>query len=233
MNEIMLNISPEEAGKVAEIIRRIASGTVEQAEKVNPEPITSWEMAEIFDCTHIRIFNRISRFVTAEATDQEKKEFEVAQREYRYGRKHPIWKLSEAGCRLYIDRICAEERRSKAFVVGLEKFKAEIEHRFHRKPLDSQKTILMEGRSRTECGYIKDLFDKFVTGPAIENREIEELSLKYKEFYRVMENAISSSAEKNRLEDVAMGVAVEAEMQGFIYGFKVFEVLANRALATA
>ena len=29
-----------------------------------------------------------------------------------------------------------------------------------------------------------------------------------------------------------MGVAIEAEMQGFIYGFKVFEILLNRELAT-
>lgn len=28
-------------------------------------------------------------------------------------------------------------------------------------------------------------------------------------------------------------VAIEAEMQGFIYGFKVFEILLNRELATA
>jgi len=30
-----------------------------------------------------------------------------------------------------------------------------------------------------------------------------------------------------------MGVAIEAEMQGFIYGFKVFELLLNKELATA
>ncbi len=91
----------------------------------------------------------------------------------------------------------------------------------------------MNGRSRTECEYIKNLFDKFVTGPAIENREIEELSRKYKEFYEVLRSAGMATAENNRLEDAVMGIAVEAEMQGFIYGFKVFEVLLNKSLVAA
>lgn len=228
MNEMALNISKEETEKIAEIIKRIAEGDIERREI---EPMTSWEMAEIFQCTHTRIFNRISRFVTAEATDQEKAEFEIAQREYRNGRKHPIWKLTEEGCKLYADKICSEEKRSKAFVTGMEKFKERIEQIFHGKPVGSQKIILMQGRSRSECGYIKELFDKFVTGPAIENREIEELSVKYEEFYQAMRKANVAAADRNNLEDAVMGVAVEAEMQGFIYGFKVFEVLANRALA--
>lgn len=38
---------------------------------------------------------------------------------------------------------------------------------------------------------------------------------------------------KRKVEDSVMGVAIEAEMQGFIYGFKVFEILLNRELATA
>lgn len=38
---------------------------------------------------------------------------------------------------------------------------------------------------------------------------------------------------KRKVEDSVMGVAIEAEMQGFIYGFKVFEVLLNRELSVA
>lgn len=232
MSEIVLNISQEEAGKVAEIIQKIASGTAEQKEIVDPEPITSWEMADIFKTSHTRIYNQIERFVTAKATEEEKKCFEVANRTYRRGLEHPIWKLSEKGCELYIEKISKEEKRSKTFVEGLNRFEEEVGIRFHGKPRNEKKQILMEGRSRSECGYIKELFDRFVTGPAIENREIEELGEKYKEFYQVMGNVVKSESEKSRLEDAVMGVAVEAEMQGFIYGFKVFEVLASRAIAT-
>lgn len=214
MSEFTLNISPEATEKIAEIIQKIATGGSARAE---PEPITSFEMAEIFRCTHTRIFNRISRFVTVEATDQEKEEFEIAQREYRAGRKHPVWKLSEKGCKLYVNRMCSEERRSKTFMTGLEKFNSEIERRYHGRSEGVQKTILMNGRSRAECGYIKELFDKFVTGPAIENREIEELGEKYEEFYKAMNRANIPSSEKSKLEDAVMGAAVEAEMQGFIY----------------
>ena len=58
-----------------------------------------------------------TRYATyAEASEDEKKEFEIAYRPYRNQRKHPIWKLSEKGCQLYIEKICAEEKRSKTFV---------------------------------------------------------------------------------------------------------------------
>lgn len=114
MNEI--KITPEEIGKAAELIRKVAEGTTQPA-----EPLTSWEIAKIFQSTHTRIFNRISRFYNAEASEDEKKEFEIAYRPYRNQRKHPIWKLSEKGCQLYIEKICAEEKRSKAFVEGLGK----------------------------------------------------------------------------------------------------------------
>lgn len=101
MNEI--KITPEEIGKAAELIRKVAEGTTQPA-----EPLTSWEIAKIFQSTHTRIFNRISRFYNAEASEDEKKEFEIAYRPYRNQRKHPIWKLSEKGCQLYIEKICGQ-----------------------------------------------------------------------------------------------------------------------------
>lgn len=52
MNEI--KITPEEIGKAAELIRKVAEGTTQPA-----EPLTSWEIAKIFQSTHTRIFNRI------------------------------------------------------------------------------------------------------------------------------------------------------------------------------
>lgn len=224
MNEI--KITPEEIGKAAELIRKVAEGTTQSA-----EPLTSWEIAKIFQSTHTRIFNRISRFYNAEASEDEKKEFEIAYRPYRNQRKHPIWKLSEKGCQLYIEKICAEEKRSKAFVEGLGKFNDLIAQHFH--GVKTQENILMKGRSRTECSYIKNLFDQFIEGSAIENREIEELGAKYEEFYKAMGGLNDDVAAKRKVEDSVMGVAIEAEMQGFIYGFKVFEILLNRELATA
>ena len=130
-----------------------------------------------------------------------------------------------------LEKMCAEEKRSKNFVQGLEKFNALITQHFH--GIKTQDDILMQGRSRTECTYIKNLFDQFIEGPAIENREIEELGEKYEEFYKAMGCLNDDSAAKRKVEDSVMGVAIEAEMQGFIYGFKVFELLLNKELATA
>lgn len=230
--EMIKNMTPEETTKIAEIIRKIATGG-EKRPQEKSDPVSSWEMSKIFQCQHMKIFNRIAKFVSVDATEGEKKEFTIAEREYgTRQRTHQIWMLTEKGCQLYIEKMCKEERRSKAFVEGLENFRKEIKKRFHGER-EAEELILMNGRSRTECGYIKNLFDKFVTGPAIENREIEELSQKYKEFYQVLRNAGMDASENSQLEDAMMGVAMEAEMQGFIYGFKVFEVLLNKSLVAA
>lgn len=224
MNEI--KFAPEEIGKAAELIRKVVEGTTQPT-----DPLTSWDIAKIFQSTHTRIFNRISRFYNAEASEDERQEFEIAYRPYGRQRRHPIWKLSEKGCQIYIEKICAEEKRSKVFVEGLKKFNELVAQHF--RGVKTQESILMQGRSRTECSYIKNLFDQFIEGPAMENREIEELGEKYKEFYKVMGRLNDDAAVKRKVEDSVMGVAIEAEMQGFIYGFKVFEVLLNRELHVA
>ncbi len=93
--------------------------------------------------------------------------------------------------------------------------------------------ILLQGRSRVECQYITDLFDRFITGPAEEGREIAELREEYEAFYETMKQANIDSEQSRKLEDYLFGVAIEAEMQGFIYGFKMFEILMNNWLASA
>ena len=88
----------------------------------------------------------------------------------------------------------------------------------------------MNGRSRTECQKIMDLFNRFITGPGIEKREIAELTEKYRQFHDVLKNINIKARESNQIEVAVYGVAIEAEMQGFIYGFKLYEELMNRSV---
>ncbi len=93
--------------------------------------------------------------------------------------------------------------------------------------------FLLEGKPRSEYEEYCDMFNRFITGPAVEGREITELTEKYQKFYEVMKSTQLKVQESNRLEDALYGVAIEAEMQGFIYGFKMFDALLNKQLATA
>lgn len=93
--------------------------------------------------------------------------------------------------------------------------------------------ILLQGRSRMECQYITDLFDRFITGPAEEGREIAELREEFEAFYETMKQANINSEQSRKLEDSLFGVAIEAEMQGFIYGYKIFEFIMNNWFASA
>ena len=195
--------------------------------------ISSMEISQMFKCQHTRVFNMITRFVTTEATEEEKEEFRFAKRIYRRNRAHEICYLTEKGCGIYLDKICSTEfRKSKQFSEGIEKMEREIKNRFRKEP-DQNRSFLMNGRSRAECEKIKEIFDRFSTGPGLEKREIAELTQKYQEFYEVMKNAQMKAKQSNAIEEAVYGVAIEAEMQGFIYGFKLYEEFVNRQLAMA
>ena len=90
--------------------------------------------------------------------------------------------------------------------------------------------FLLEGKPRSEYEEYCDIFNRFITGPAVEGREIAELTEKYQTFYEVMKATQLKVKESNKLEDALYGVAIEAEMQGFIYGFKMFDALLNKQL---
>ncbi len=93
--------------------------------------------------------------------------------------------------------------------------------------------FLLEGKPRSEYEEYCNMFNQFITGPAVEGREIAELTERYKKFYDVMKASQLRAKESNELEDALYGVAIEAEMQGFIYGFKMFDALLNRRLEAA
>lgn len=93
--------------------------------------------------------------------------------------------------------------------------------------------FLLEGKPRSEYEEYCNMFNQFITGPAVEGREIAELTERYKKFYDVMKASQLRVKESNELEDALYGVAIEAEMQGFIYGFKMFDALLNRQLEVA
>lgn len=104
-------------------------------------------------------------------------------------------------------------------------------------PVENQTVLrngfLLEGRPRSEYEECCIMFDHFITGLAVEGREIAELTEKYQKFYQVMKEMKLRTKESNRLEEALYGVAIEAEMQGFIYGFKLFDALLNKWLSIA
>lgn len=93
-------------------------------------------------------------------------------------------------------------------------------------------SFLLEGKQRIEYEKYCDLFNQFITGPAVEGREIAELTEKYQKFYEVLKAMQLKTKESNKLENVLYGVAIEAEMQGFIYGCKLFNILLNKQFVT-
>lgn len=87
--------------------------------------------------------------------------------------------------------------------------------------------FLLEGKPRSEYEEYCNMFNQFITGPAAEGREIAELTDKYQKFYEVIRTIKLEVKDSNKLEYALYDVAIEAEMQGFIYGFKLFAAFIN------
>lgn len=90
--------------------------------------------------------------------------------------------------------------------------------------------FLLKGKARTECKKLCEVFDDFITGPGLEGREIKELTESYQEFYRTMQTVGLNIQEEKKLENAIAGVAIESEMQGFIYGFRMYEEIMMRRI---
>lgn len=90
--------------------------------------------------------------------------------------------------------------------------------------------FLLKGEAREDCRKICEVFDEFITGPGLEGREIKELTESYQQFYSVMQIAGLDIQDKKRLESALSVVAIESEMQGFIYGFRMFQEIMMRRI---
>lgn len=230
MSESLFRISEQDTKQVVESIKDITTAMQAVIEDSQTEvSICTMEIAEMFGWSHTKVFNMVSEYVNVNAEEQEKKEFRFAERIYKQVvRKQAVCYLTEKGSQIFIDKICAEENsKSQRFIEGVEKLKRELV-----REKNEQSSILMDGRSRMERQKIKGLFDRFITGPALENREIAELTEKYQIFHNVMGEVQMQVKETNKIEGAVYDVAIEAELQGFIYGFKLYEELLNRQLLT-
>ena len=255
MNEVKLNLGTEDAKKVVSCIKGItgsvsADDIVEiiirasEAEEgeIHKRPgitMSSKEVAEIFARQHTVIFKQISSFLCSKATDSQKKEFRLTSFSIPQGQTYPMYELTETACNLYYDLVKGHAN-FKTISAGLERYKKAIQERFHPAKKLSQFPVgligndfLLEGRPKKEYEAYCDVFNQFIAGPACEGREISELTEKYKAFYKVMEDFQLTARDSNRMETAMYGVAIEAEMQGFIYGFKLFDAILNTKLQTA
>jgi hypothetical protein len=242
MSEIAYKVNAEEVEKLIEYLNKIAGGIGEGqlAEIVLRQPkkkpagklMTSRRIAEIFKQNHATVYNRIAKFLQTEATEQEKEEFVMSSFLNKKDRKYPMYELTRKGCKIYC-RLMENVQRYTHISDGIEKFKREVKMFFDSEMAvkEVENTFLLKGHSKTEYEDLCTLFDRFITGPAEENREIAELTERYERFYGTMEKLKLNKRDGSELEDSVLGVAIEAEMQGFIYGFKLFDTMLKRGLA--
>lgn len=247
MKNVRLTIGKVDAEQIASCIKSIA-GNVSESDIVEivlkSEPaarehtqttMTSKEVAEHLGKGHSVIFKRIAKFICAEATEEEKQEFQLTSFKIPQGIEYPMYEMTEKACNMYCEWM-KSYKNYKTMADGVERLETAIRERFHPEQKQvpyQQSEFLLEGKPRSEYQEYCEMFDQFITGPAVEGREIAELTEKYEKFHEVMKASQIRTKESNEIEAAVYGVAIEAEMQGFIYGFKMFDALMNKRLEVA
>lgn len=256
MSGVRLNIGSDDAEKIAACIKGIAgnvsaSDIVEivlkapevREQKRQEKPgvtMTSREVADVLGRPHSAVFKQIAKFLCSEETDGKERGYFLTSFECSHKNKksYPMYEMTESACREYREMVAGYGSEIKSVAEGIRRFDQAIQEHFHpekkatvRSEADSG--FLLEGKPRSEYGGYCDMFNRFITGPAAEGREIAELTEKYRIFYEAIKSTQLKAWESNKLEDALYGVAIEAEMQGFIYGFKMFDALLNKQLAMA
>lgn len=253
---IRLNIGHDDAEKIAACIKGIAGNVsasdiveivlkVPEVKETKPQEkpgvtMTSREVADVLGRPHATVFKQIAKFLCSEETDGKERGYFLTSFvcSHKNRKSYPMYEMTESACREYREMVAKYGNGTKSVENGVMRFDQAIRERFH----PNEKNImsvggdggfLLEGRPRREYEEYCDMFNRFITGPAVEGREIAELTEKYQKFYEVMKSIQLKVQEGNKLEDALYGVAIEAEMQGFIYGFKMFDALLNKQLAIA
>lgn len=220
--------------KVPEVERTKVEGTKQEKPNVT---MTSREVADVLGRTHAVVFKQIAKFLCSEKTDGKEKGYFLTSFicSHKNKKSYPMYEMTENACKEY-RRIVAEYGSGfKSVIDGIKRFDQAIQARFHpeRKMVAGMaigSEFLLEGKQKSEYEEYCNIFNQFITGPAAEGREITELTEKYKEFYEAMQSIHLKAQESNKLENALYGVAIEAEMQGFIYGFKIFDALLKKQL---
>ena len=245
VKEITLRISDEEIryllGIIHKLTRGISAGEIEEAvangvnvaEKEKPVSMTSREVATLFDTPHSQVFRKISAWLCKDATEAEKGEFTLDTFIIPQGREYTMYRMTEKACDLYIEKIQKQTTRNyKTVCVGIEKMKREMAIRFKKAGnlRGNEGKFLLEGSPREEYENICRMFNDFITGPGLFGREIPELTASYEKFYGCIRDSVGEIKDKQQLEMATMGVAIDAEMQGFVYGFRLFDTLLTKSL---
>lgn len=254
---VRLNIGHEEAEKIAACIKGIAgsvsAGDIveivlkapeKEKEKRQEKPgttMTSREVADVLGRPHSAVFKQIAKFLCSEETDGKEKGYFLTSFvcSHKNKKSYPMYEMTETACKEYKGMVAKYGSGIKCVAEGIRRFDQAIQERFHPRKNEGVgiavgSGFLLEGKPRSEYEEYCNMFNQFVAGPAVEGREITELTEKYRNFYEVMKSTQLKAQESNKLEDALYGVAIEAEMQGFIYGFKLFDALLNKQLvATA
>ncbi len=202
--------------------------------------MTSREIADVMGRPHSAVFKQIAKFLCSEETDGKDRGYFLTSFvcSHKNRKSYPMYEMTENACKEYRGMVTKYGRGTKNVADSIRRFDQAMQEHFHpEKKVDVRAEVgggfLLEGKPRSEYEEYCNMFNRFITGPAVEGREITELTEKYQKFYEVMKSTQLKAQESNKLEEALYGVAIEAEMQGFIYGFKLFAALLNKQLAVA
>lgn len=213
-------------------VKRLVSGIA--AVDVSSEPdadrtdtvMNSREIATLFQEYHSVTYRKIAQLIT-ELSPDDIGEFKMSSFQNVKRQEYPMWELTERGCHLYLDKV--ESNRCYGKIRdGASKM---------RELLEKRKNAESCGTNEKSGNDIKELFNQFISSRKGDEREIPELTEAYRNFNKVLDAHIMSARAETAITAAVYDIAIESEMQGFIYGFQLFGAImknsADQKSATA
>lgn len=198
-------------------VKRLVSGMAavdvsSESDVGRPDTVmNSREIATLFQEYHSVTYRKIAQLIT-ELSPDDIGEFKMSSFQNVKRQEYPMWELTERGCRLYLDKV--ESNRCYGKIRdGVSKMRGLLEKR---KNAESCETNEKSGND------IKELFNQFINSGKGDEREIPELTEAYRNFNKVLDAHIMSARAETAITAAVYDIAIESEMQGFIYGFQLF-----------
>lgn len=198
-------------------VKRLVSGMAAVDASSEPDAdrtdtvMNSREIATLFQEYHSVTYRKIAQLIT-ELSPDDIGEFKMSSFQNVKRQEYPMWELTERGCRLYLDKVDSNRCYGK-IRDGVSKMRDLLEKR---KNAESCETNEKSGND------IKELFNQFISSRKGDEREIPELTEAYRNFNKVLDAHIMSARAETAITAAVYDIAIESEMQGFIYGFQLF-----------
>lgn len=193
--------------------------------------MTTKEVSDILQRPHHEIFKKVSCLLVEHPEHQKSGEFVLTEfvNSNKTRQKYPCYEMTEKGCKVLYEWL-RHYNRYRTISQKMKELKKEMHTRFHPAEIPSWVNIgniLLSDRSRSEYQELVKLYNNFAEMTATKGRDLPEMEQVCDRFYRIIKSRFPSVKDNNEIMKAMWDIMGAAEMQGFIYGILLSNLMTS------